>query len=293
MKILSIKTKEIQVSYKEPIKVAGHTFNSRSGYELEVETDKGSISSELCLLKDFHPSTYSEALSAYADLDSYENWPNDIKFPIEAALLGLSSPKLNNGTVAINGYYDPSVSTSIPDIDCLKVKIGRNDLSEDKELLKKLSDKRLRLDANQSLSDGSFKEYAKLVSEYDYFEEPFLNIDSFKKFNSYKFALDENVQNEELQSLPQVTTFVLKPSLLGLSKTLALIEKAKILGKRVVISSTFEGEHGLINLLRICSYTDQYLGHREEHGLGTIRFLSDSLKNLGICAVNKSINIDF
>ncbi len=294
MKIIKINSIQKEVSYKETIKVAGNSYKKRIIFELEIKTDHGVIQSELSLLKDFHQRSYDEALKAYQKPEDFLSWDPQIKYPIEIALFQLSRNQEKKSKVKINSYYDPSiVNTLINQNYTYKIKLGRTTLDSEIELLEKIDHENLRLDANLTLDEKSFRKYLEVLKNYDYFEEPFKNTDEYKKFPNERFALDENVQNSKLQNLDSVKAFVIKPSLLGLDKSLELIRLAKKMGKRVIISSTFEGELGHLGLARLASYSDEYLGYREEHGLGTISFLSQQLNRLGICVTKNSIELHF
>lgn len=289
MKLLEVKTSAKKIKYKGSFSVAGVKIEKRDAYNISVKTDLGTATSELSLLENFHSVSYSECLAAYSgNLKNYKEWHPQIKYPIEAALFTLANNTDSCDGVALNGYYDPSADTKVPDLDCLKLKIARTALEDEIKLLKSLKDKFLRLDANQKLDSEKFQSYLNILENYDYFEEPFSDVKQILNFPNERFALDENVENEELQVLPQVVTFVIKPSLLGLEKTILLISRAKSLGKRIVISSTFEGEEGLISLIKIAQYVDNQLGNREFHGLGTIRFLEPPLKSIIISVVNNT-----
>tara|TARA_Y100000590_G_scaffold263893_1_gene296380 strand:- start:237270 stop:238154 length:885 start_codon:yes stop_codon:yes gene_type:complete len=294
LKLIKISPIQKKIIYKKPVNVAGKIYNEREIFELEVYTDHGTTHTELSLIDNLHQSTYREALNSYINPENFINWHREIKYPIEAALFQISQPGNRIANIRVNSYLDPSIERkSIHQEHTYKVKIGRGSIDSDVELLKGLEHKCLRLDANRTLSSPEFEKYLQVLENYDYFEEPFSDIKDYNLFPNERFALDENIENLELQKLTSVKAFVIKPSLLGLEKTLQLIKTAKNLGKRVVISSTFEGEIGHLSLGRIASYSDNYLGYREEHGLGTISFLSDSLKIIGICVVKNGIELKF
>ena len=294
MKPQSIKSYPKKLLLKKPIKVAGNQITEREILELEIQTDSGALWSEISHLNGLHGFTLADFLKKIQDdLTGYKDWSDQLSYPIDVALFSLASPKLESGSIYINGYYDLSMSEEAPAFHCLKVKIGRSNFDNEIERLKSLKKRNLRLDANRSLNQKQFKSFIENIKHYDYFEEPFQNKEDFKTFPNEKFALDENVEDLDLQALPQITTFVLKPTLLGMAKTISLIEKAKIMGKRVVISSTFEGEIGLTALAKIALHVDLTLGHKEQHGLGTISFLKDPLKNLRISIDDNSIALNF
>lgn len=294
MKIQTIIAHRFKILFNRKISVSGHSFTEKDALRLEVITNIGTSISEVSVLKDFHSVGLLDCLDAYKEnYNDFKNFPAQIKFPIEMALFKLIQKNLSSGGILINGYYDPSLMERPPFMECLKLKIGRSTPQDDLQQIKILKSKLLRLDANKALDEATFKEYLKNVQHYDYFEEPFTDPALMHKFPQARFALDESVEDMCLQELPQVTTFVLKPSILGLDKTLELINLAKKLNKSVVISSTFEGELGLLGLCKLALYTDQKLGRKNIHGLGTISFLKAKLEVLRIQSLDKQTLISF
>lgn len=293
MKLLDISCTEMTIEYSSPISVAGRTYKCRKAYRLNIKTDSGEALSELALFENFHNQNYIDCLNAYSEIDGFDQWPAQMRYPVEAALFSLSTMEYDHADILINGYIDPSFDGDIPKMNCLKLKINRSTYKDDMKIINKIDQDGLRLDANMSLSSEEFKKYLDGLKDYDYFEEPFKNIEDIHQYPQERFALDENVLNEKFHSLKQVTTFVLKPSILGLDKTIEMIHKAKILGKSVVISSTFESELGLLNLCKIAHYSDRYLGHTGFHGLGTISFLKAKLDILRINNTEKGLQISF
>lgn len=276
------KTQLKKIEYNTAIKVGPNTFTSRESLEISFLADGQSFKTELNLVEGFHLTSYKEALDLFKAPEEYTKWPEEVKFAFEASIfLTHYIDKLNN-KILLSPYLDPSQTKTATSLSHPKIKIGRQSLQEDIQLLKGIKSKKIRLDANRSMDFDSFTTLSSSLTDYDYFEDPFENPKLMVNFPNQRFALDESVLDDELWKLKQVTTFVLKPSALGLGNTVELIKIAKQLGKRVVISSTFESVAGHITLAALAAYSDMALGYREHHGLGTISLLKAPLKGCQI-----------
>ncbi len=134
----------------------------------------------------------------------------------------------------------------------IKVKVGRCSLAEDIIRVNHISqhlndDQRLRLDANQSWTFEQAKQFLSAVPNnvIEYIEEPLNDPEGYQRWASVikiPFALDEQVQLANFTLRPQqgLSTIVLKPMLVGLSRTRLLAEQANSMGVNVVISSSYE-----------------------------------------------------
>ncbi len=287
------KTELFKVRYKSKIKVGSEVFEERDILKIQFLADNQEFKTELNLVKGFHLTSYREALDLFKNPQDYEKWPEEVKYSFESAIfLTHYNDKLAD-RIYISPYFDPSLSKEGPNLSYTKIKIGRQELALDKTLLKNTSAKNIRLDANRSMDFESFKSLTNDLSSYDYFEDPFTNAKLMVNFPNDRFALDESVLDDELWKLKQVTTFVLKPSALGLGNTIELIKIAKQLGKRVVISSTFESEAGHQTLAALAAYSDMALGYKEHHGLGTISLLEAPLSQCQIEIKDNSAELKF
>lgn len=275
---LSINKTELKtIDYKNSISVGNTSFTRREVLAIEFSADGQAFKTELNLVEGFHLTTYKEALELFETPTDYLKWPEEVKYAFEVAIFKAHYLEKLNDKIYISPYSDPSHGPNAPALAYAKVKLGRQSIAKDQEFLKSLSSPKPRLDANKTLEFESFKELAKVSKDYDYFEDPFINPKLMINFPHERFALDESVLDDELWKLKQVTTFVLKPSALGLGNTIELIKLAKQLKKRVVISSTFESEQGHQTLAALAAYSDMALGYREHHGLGTISLLKAPL----------------
>ncbi|WP_447927834.1 o-succinylbenzoate synthase [Vreelandella sp. EE27] len=144
----------------------------------------------------------------------------------------------------------------------LKLKVARYPLDEELALIKRLSERlpttRLILDANGGFTREQALRFCARLPEgqVDYLEEPcaaLADTQAVAEATGVAFALDETLsQQRPWQPHPQLAALVIKPTLVGsLSKCQALVERARALGLRVVVSSSFESDLGLGLLSRL------------------------------------------
>jgi hypothetical protein len=197
------------------------------------------------------------------------------------------------GPIKMNGLYNSSLKMdTLP--ECLKIKIrpDQKNLQETGALIKSLlthkPDIKLRLDGNRCFELEELNLYMtklNLRSSIEYIEEPFKNSANQYFFN-YPIAIDESLiayQNhlEQLANFAKGTTFILKPSIFGISKCFEICKYAKEHFYNVVISSSYETATGLSPLLYLAA-----LNPKSHHGLDTLKFLP---KDLGIISENFSL----
>ncbi len=133
--------------------------------------------------------------------------------------------------------------------DTVKLKIRPATLDRDLELASTLvaSGLRVRLDANRSLDVATAR--SRLRGDFEYVEEPVPTSELLGLVGSgIRLALDETLADPRaLHALEPsfgalgVTAFVLKPTVLGLTRARSLAERAGSLGASVVLSHSFEG----------------------------------------------------
>jgi O-succinylbenzoate synthase len=191
-----------------------------------------------------------------------------VRFGLEMGLIKLTQFKtINtrysattlNHTSAIAGLITGDVLdiTRYSDYPTIKVKVGReildNDINNINKILQLTDNKQtLRLDANQSWTlDQATRFFTNVPAErIEFIEEP-LKVSATNDFENYKnwstsintsFALDEQVQNPDFKLIPiqGLSTIVIKPMLIGLKRTLEMVDKIKDLGINIVISSSYE-----------------------------------------------------
>lgn len=145
----------------------------------------------------------------------------------------------------------------------LKLKIGQQPLDDDLKLIENLfkiidRDNLLRLDANRAYDYNSalrLIDYAK-AKPIEYIEEPFASLDDLKKYlssgeNPGLIALDESLREVNLSEkieFKKAGAIVLKPTMTGYLKSMALASQAFHNEQKVIISSSFESALGLYHL---------------------------------------------
>lgn len=164
-----------------------------------------------------------------------------------------------------------------------KIKVGRENFSEDYEIVKMIRKHfrekiTIRLDANGKWNiDEAVDNLSKLSEfEIEYIEEPCGNLACLMKLadnSPIPIAVDESLTTYEsakniLQN-SKIYFLVLKPMILGgVINSIRLIKQAEILGKKIIISSTFETCIGKSALVFLASLT----AHNLAHGLDTTDF---------------------
>jgi O-succinylbenzoate synthase len=148
-----------------------------------------------------------------------------------------------------------------------KLKVGRNPIREDIEITRDVrriigDDATLRLDANRAWDMDHALAFAKALAgvRIDYIEEPVKTFAFLKQLMDERLfprlALDESLLElapEDLPSLSGIKAIVLKPTLLGLEKTIRFARSAAPLGMTPVISSAFESGVGLGILAQVAA----------------------------------------
>ncbi|KAE8438929.1 o-succinylbenzoate synthase [Vreelandella piezotolerans] len=144
----------------------------------------------------------------------------------------------------------------------LKLKVARYPINEELALIKRISERlpttRLILDANGGFTREQARRFCAGLppGQIDYLEEPcaaLTDTQAVAEATGVPFALDETLSRQRpWQAHPQLAALVIKPTLIGsLAACQALVERARALGLRVVVSSSFESELGLELLSRL------------------------------------------
>ncbi len=262
----------------------------REGLVLQWHHSKGIDWSEVSPLPGFSKESLDEAeeqlnqflknhlaqLTKCRDLQSLHTlikgklYPS-VQFGLEMGLMKLTqfNPIIINETHAIAGlitdqHIDIERYTEYP---VIKVKVGRQSLTEDINNINKTIqaiDKKqtLRLDSNQSWTFEQAKHFFSAIptKQIEFIEEPLkvnsVELENYKNWSvhiSVPFAFDEQVQhpNYELTPIKGLSTLVIKPMLVGLSRTLEIADKAERLGINIVISSSYESSLSLNYLYQL------------------------------------------
>lgn len=204
----------------------------------------------------------------------------ELLYIIEAVLFSYLHNKQNHlfpwpeQVVKINGLFSKDIPFErVP--DCVKIKIRPGE-SENCSLamadcLSKNPAVLFRLDGNRSFDINSLLEFLNKIPQKNiqYIEEPFKNFSDsvlFKKVSSLTLALDESLipHLEHLQKFNE-EFFIVKPSLIGLSKSFELAARYPL---RTVLSSSYETASAMKALTSIAAtLPGQY------HGMDTLKFL--------------------
>ena len=164
-----------------------------------------------------------------------------------------------------------------------KIKVGRGTVDEDVARVKKVWEVTgpsvaIRLDANRAWSLDQCRQFAGQLDglPVEYVEEPLarpVDLASFHAVTGLPLGLDETVDDTPVsvwESYAGVAALVLKPTLLGLFRTLRLGRRAAERGIKPVISASFESGVGLATLVQLAA---ALCGPDTAAGLDTYRWL--------------------
>ena len=206
------------------------------------------------------------------------NWlsPGDRAINVNA-VIGLGEDAGRRAEEKINAGYGT-----------IKLKAGRTGFDDDLSIIKELRNRlgygfNLRIDANGKWSPEEAMRNLDDLEPYriEYVEEPcpgLENLVSIASKSPVPVAADESIKSVtdalavlENSAIPFV---VLKPMITGgLTGTLEIIEKASLLDKNIIISSSFETALGRNLLVLLASLVK----HNYAHGLDTGDFLTEEL----------------
>ncbi len=232
----------------------------------------------------------SHALNKTTEQLLSENYLREI--PINALLSGTKEQIIERAALLKGSNYKS-----------IKIKVGSLSVAEATEITSQvsevLSDKvSIRLDFNQS---WRLKDVIQLYDNLkdlpvEYLEEPLADISETKQLDKHQLkiplALDEKLRNlspNEIVSFKHLKAVILKPTVLGLARSL---EFAKIAGEQnimSVISSTFESQVGIVMLARVASCLNQ---NECAMGLDTTNVFTESLLTGPFNVLGEKIVID-
>ncbi|MBF0485179.1 MAG: o-succinylbenzoate synthase [Candidatus Omnitrophica bacterium] len=152
-----------------------------------------------------------------------------------------------------------------------KLKVGNRNIPLDVQKVEEVKRRiglgsRLRLDANAAWRMDEAVLFAQNIgkNQIDYIEEPCVLTEKWEEFHrrtDLAVAVDESILKrpfDELNLIHGVDYFVMRPSVRGaITATVALSERAREEGRRVVISSAFESEIGLTLLANLAVVTGE------------------------------------
>ena len=200
-------------------------------------------------------------------------------------------PLIINNEIKVNALASFENLPESTLVSCLKIKIqpkfSKQYFQNLNKLLSNSKDLIIRFDGNRQFSNLELDHFLEMLSteigndnlrRIEYIEEALTSPDEyFEIFNKYKIpqALDESVLSfESLKHQESVSTFVLKPSVLSISKCFSLIKKNNH-KLNFVISSTYEPAQTLLAHLYLTQLTSKTF-----HGLGTLEFLPKNYTNI-------------
>jgi len=249
------------------------------GFSQECLNEAQSQTIQICnsLKTSVSPQEPEEIIGAMKDFPE-EVYPS-VSFGVASALLILSADRRNislselfnkdcNCSLEVNALLSGEKEeimaglTHIKESNyrSVKLKVGSRDLSEDISLTRKVREQlgesmELRLDANRSwgIEQTVAFHYETKDCRIEYIEEPVTNSSELLQLLKQKepeipVALDETLTEIEISDFKKfssVCALVLKPTLLGLEKTISFAELAKTHNISCVFSSSYESVLGL------------------------------------------------
>lgn len=218
-------------------------------------------------------------------LEKFQLVPS-VRFGFEAAVLNLIADSRNlplravisdvyRDSVSVNGLLSGTrneILTKAEQIQkagyrAVKLKVGRCPLQEEIRLVHDVRERigdsvALRLDANRAWSIEDALVFLDGISDcpIDYIEEPVHNYNMLVSISDKSglppVAMDESLLEltpEELAPLPNLKAVMLKPTVLGLEKSMRFGRRARFLGITPVVSSSFETGLGLTVLAELAA----------------------------------------
>jgi O-succinylbenzoate synthase len=172
-----------------------------------------------------------------------------------------------------------------------KLKVGAGSLENDIRRVESVSEQlgegaTLRLDANRAWDFDHAVSVLKQLKglRIEYVEEPLCRNDiqrlqDLQAETEMSFALDETVQNmalwERHVESDAISAAIIKPTIAGgISKSIELCKRVAKLGKKAIVTTTFESGVGTAASLHLAASFGEDI---HPCGLDTIRYLSDSL----------------
>lgn len=263
-------------------------LTERTGYIVELSEDGMVGLGEVAPLTGFSLESSGEAGMQLQE--QAERWavglPIDYANMVPSVAFGLSMAQLElSGRLPREGQYQVApLCTGDPDElipklnrmegeKVAKVKVGLYEPIRDgmlvNLLLKSIPQLTLRLDANRAWTPEKAQQFAKYVTpslrqRIAFLEEPCRSPGhslSFAMNTGIAIAWDETLQDAthregfRLEDLTGVKAIIIKPTLIGsVGYCIKLIEKARALGIKAVISSSIESSIGLTQLARFAKW---------------------------------------
>ena len=223
--------------------------------------------------------------------------PPSARFGLDVALADVAAQALGR-TLAQALAPDPAVSLPLAGLvlggslgearrlaglgyRTLKLKVGRASVDDDARLVRAVRDAvgpgvALRLDANRAWTGSEARAFAAAIDgvALEFIEEPLRDPGGLPELwldTQMPVALDETLHEQGAAALRGwAAAAVVKPSLVGgLAAALRIAERARAVGVKAVVSSSFESGVGLRGLVALAAATGAHAA-----GLDTARWLA-------------------
>ena len=304
MKIVDCEIKQYDLPLARPITIKGNTITRRKGVVFIVCNEDGFVGyGEAAPLEGLHPESLDDCICQLKDIKSEiaglengilpEGLSGSVRLAVEMATWDVFA-ETESINIPVNGLLMPGAGSMVSDavelVDVgytsIKVKVGRQGIAEDIEMVSEIKDvaegkAALRLDANRTWDIGQAVEFCRKVGTggIEYIEEPVKDIKDHSEFyerTGLPIALDETLIECGLDSdLSHVGAFILKPSLIGgLGRTAEFISFARENKITPVISCTFQSSVALCGFALFAAKMG--LGDIA-HGIGTFEWFGDDL----------------
>ena len=263
-----------------PLTIGQHVLHTRRGLIVTLTDESGRMGhGEIAPLPGLHRESLEQARAQVdvisrshvplAKQQGRETWYPSVRLGLGMARMQLQwgrylGPgmriKLNALVLAHDGaFIDQALALADQGYHSIKVKVGRQDLNRDIELVVTLRDRlnsktRLRLDANRAWTLDQAIQFATEVGKrgIQYIEEPLIDMQELKTFcthTRFPVALDETLMEVTPETLPRtkgIVALVIKPAVIGSLVTVSeYIGTAGYRGWDSVLSSVFESEVAL------------------------------------------------
>ncbi len=339
MKIAECKIKRYDLPLTWPLTIKGNAITRRKGIVIILRSEDGFVGyGEAAPLEDLHLESFDECVCQLSDLKDEiagldvsddlfgftggfdELLPagmcGSVRLAVEMAIWDMWArgkdrlAGMENMNVLVNGLLVPGrggiVSDAVRLVDAgytsIKVKVGRQDVAEDVEMVCELKNAiegkaALRLDANRAWDMRQAVGFCREVGieGIEYFEEPVGDIKDHGEFyeqTGLAIGLDETLVECGCgigNDLSHVGAFILKPSLLGgLERSAEFIRFAREHKIKSVISCTFQSS---LTLCGFALFAAKMGLSNIAHGIGTFGWLADDLLVNPVSAINGSINL--
>jgi O-succinylbenzoate synthase len=275
-----------------------------------------------------HDITGSEILADYSALENILNdaggCPPSVFFGFETALAEIAA---KSDGLPLCRWIKPDSASQVPvnallygdmraiggqveslrksEYRAYKLKVGGDSLENDVRRVESVSEQlgggaTLRLDANRAWDFDHAVAVLKQLrgSRIEYVEEPLCRDDierlqDLQAETGMSFALDETVQDmalwERLVESDAISAAIIKPTITGgISKSIELSRRVAKLGKKAIITTTFESGVGTAASIHLAASLGEAI---PPCGLDTIRYLSDSLIHEELPVVDGCIGV--